>query len=1386
MATTNPSAQSRGVHDDGTAAPAASATPSVRQDAHGGASKAAPGFGQSLAQEVDNATVKWMKMISSTFLGENAGSSLLTNTLFSRRQPALTADYSHDGAAAPRRGKNDLDETRELKIALVGGSAVGKTSIVRRWLQRSYPAQYSPTIGVDVHSMPFTHKNERVLLHIWDVSSAEIDANASALHALLCEDLDGIFFVFNVHRVSSIAAVDKWRHSLAKYISAKEIPFFLLSHKADLLQKRVMTSDDIASYARNAGYKGWMWTVGKSNFGENDKHPAVMEALERMVEFIVRARDLAEQARAIKDANPQGIFSSAHTSVPLEVVQTDDALHQFSASLLRIPTKAITTIPRDDSVAVSSDEKSDEALVEKEEKLPLSQQKHRGEKPTATTTTDYGGNWILGNNKGVYLRATNDSFVANDETEDEVSELETLTFPFSSAKSRKEMPSSQQQSEGGDDHSESQDDDGDENEDGEEEEEEKEQEEEEHRATYEESQEDDEDDGDEDDDEDKYDEAKLLQERAARDRVNDELAWQFFAGSIDRTRTEAILRFVWVLLMMLVAGSGKDEGTFLLRRKDAQTLILSYVGSTAQMHHVLIEYANQKYHIGSSKTSQAAFPTLWKCLRSVRKYAFRGLIFTRNVDFRVVNKEELSLATTGHVGGVEVAQAIPVTPSIWRMRTRSSSSSSLGDKSASSTPTTTTNARKPRLVSGLQANQEQVTVPPKTRIDELSATFYDQLSERLAHLAQPPLNESNDDDVTALLKMVAREKAELQRGRSASSAAVANDAETQWRQLVKNMESWNRIVMNLQNECYYYDVERARICGWMEGMRLLSTSNGGSIVTATLAEVNGDRYEYKLHAHRSPHELSLDAERESFLDGGDVSEDDDMETSVQKKHLLEINGRKNGRNGYVKQPPVDAEQERRLNSSHSAHFHSSVNNTRTVRAPTSIREKLSIAAVIVHLCKGNIGPGAMSLPYGFSRTGIYAAPIYFVFVALVSVYNMDLLLYCKKMVGPNMPMSFGDVGREILGPKGKLLIDVFLVGTQLGICCVYFTFVATNIHVVLPEKLQSVIHERQLILAIFPILLLLSWVRTLKRITPFSGLANVAVVSGIAIVFYYSLDYYANPTKPRLEPIHVDWTEFPQFYGTAVYSFEGIGLILPIQNEMKDPHLFPRVLALCMLLILLLFLVIGELPTIAFGRITNGSMTAVLHDYCQGWGVTMFYPAIEVLEKSLSRPGSLMRPAALPHTAPRHIHRQQHSDHHHSHRVPIASSAPSGAERLPMVTARPPPREQQSYLPRCVERVFQMSQYECNRTIFRSMICTSLMIIAICIPDVGLLISLFGAVGSSMLAIIIPPVLYMKLHKGSLSLPSYVLHYGIVVFGILGMIAGTLQALAQVMESLFQ
>jgi hypothetical protein len=65
---------------------------------------------------------------------------------------------------------------------------------------------------------------------------------------------------------------------------------------------------------------------------------------------------------------------------------------------------------------------------------------------------------------------------------------------------------------------------------------------------------------------------------------------------------------------------------------------------------------------------------------------------------------------------------------------------------------------------------------------------------------------------------------------------------------------------------------------------------------------------------------------------------------------------------------------------------------------------------------------------------------------------MDLLLHCKHELCPDARMTFGEVCERILGTQGKRTVNVFLVGTQLGFCCVYITVVATNVHAILPER----------------------------------------------------------------------------------------------------------------------------------------------------------------------------------------------------------------------------------------------------------------------------------------------------------------------------------------------
>lgn len=77
-----------------------------------------PNGGGDLAS-LDAAASKWMKMLSSTFLGEGASG------LFSRRPQAIEGDGGASARApARKRGPLDVDDTPELKIALVGGSGV--------------------------------------------------------------------------------------------------------------------------------------------------------------------------------------------------------------------------------------------------------------------------------------------------------------------------------------------------------------------------------------------------------------------------------------------------------------------------------------------------------------------------------------------------------------------------------------------------------------------------------------------------------------------------------------------------------------------------------------------------------------------------------------------------------------------------------------------------------------------------------------------------------------------------------------------------------------------------------------------------------------------------------------------------------------------------------------------------------------------------------------------------------------------------------------------------------------------------------------------------------------------------------------------------------------
>ena len=245
---------------------------------------------------------------------------------------------------------------------------------------------------------------------------------------------------------------------------------------------------------------------------------------------------------------------------------------------------------------------------------------------------------------------------------------------------------------------------------------------------------------------------------------------------------------------------------------------------------------------------------------------------------------------------------------------------------------------------------------------------------------------------------------------------------------------------------------------------------------------------------------------------------------------------------------------------------------------------VSAGGAAMMLLKSFVGTGVLFLPRAFYNGGMVFSNVVLLAVAGLSYYCFCLLTRTRLIVG----QSFGDMGQVLYGSWLKSLINFSLVLSQIGFVSAYIVFVSENLQAffLAVSKCEWDIDVRWFIFGQMLIFMPISLIRQIHNLEKFVLVADALIVLGLVYLYYYDFStLVANHwTVDVIEFNRQTWT---LFIGTAIFTFEGIGLIIPIQSSMKEPTKFPRVLGLVMIGITVIFLSSGAFSYAAFGSHTR-------------------------------------------------------------------------------------------------------------------------------------------------------------------------------------------------------
>ena len=171
-----------------------------------------------------------------------------------------------------------------LKLIVLGDAAVGKTSLIKQYIDQSFQEDYKPTLGVNIltKDLFIEEFNLSTRLILWDLAAQDKYALSRALFFQGCS---GALFVFDLTRPLTFSNItSKWHDDFLKFSNnSKGNNYLLIGNKSDLDDSRVITEEQGKDLSKQLDSIDYIETSAK--YGAN-----VEDAFKKLVFHILRKK----------------------------------------------------------------------------------------------------------------------------------------------------------------------------------------------------------------------------------------------------------------------------------------------------------------------------------------------------------------------------------------------------------------------------------------------------------------------------------------------------------------------------------------------------------------------------------------------------------------------------------------------------------------------------------------------------------------------------------------------------------------------------------------------------------------------------------------------------------------------------------------------------------------------------------------------------------------------------------------------------------------------------------------------------------------------------------------------------------------------------------------